>query len=73
MERYCAEIAAGWGRFLRNLSIKDSVGVKGVSFLASRSVHLILLDLHLYYCDAKLGPAVEFEVDFMSYAHGLTA
>jgi hypothetical protein len=30
------------------------------------------LDLHLYCCDDKLGPAGKFEVDFLSNALGLT-
>jgi hypothetical protein len=34
MERYCAKIATGWGPFLRNLLMENSVGEEGATFLA---------------------------------------
>ena len=45
MEWYCATIAAGWGRFLRYLSIVDSAGKENVSSSAVECIwsHLICI------------------------------
>ncbi len=72
MERYCAKMAAGWGRLVRKVVTGGSVCGNRCVFTCSE-VYAISSDLPLYHSDAKLEPARKFVVDSVSNAPGSAA